>query len=138
MDLKEYGDLNLLTSVLYGEARSESVLGKLAVALVIKNRVKSSRWPNSYADVILQPKQFSCFNETDPNYEVVLKAVNSSLNWLDRPWRECRGCAQMVIGDWVNDFTKGANHYHTTACNPYWTKNEGFVLLEGNHKFYKL
>lgn len=51
--------VKLLACLIYTEAGSESYEGKLAVASVIMNRVKSSRYPNTIYKVIYQPGQFS-------------------------------------------------------------------------------
>lgn len=40
-------DLNLLSRVVYGEARGEPYEGQVAVAAVVLNRVKSSSFPNT-------------------------------------------------------------------------------------------
>ena len=51
-------DIKLLTCVIQAEAGGESYEGKLAVANVVLNRVKSSRYPNSIKGVIYQKGQF--------------------------------------------------------------------------------
>ncbi|MFW6009250.1 MAG: cell wall hydrolase, partial [archaeon] len=52
-------DLMHLASLIYAEARGESYEGKIAVGAVVLNRVKSSLYPNTIKDVIMQNKQFS-------------------------------------------------------------------------------
>ena len=47
-------DLYLMSCCIYGEARGESYTGKVAVAAVILNRVKSASFPNSISGVIYQ------------------------------------------------------------------------------------
>ena len=44
---------------IYHESRGESNLGQIAVAHVVRNRVESSRYPNTVCEVIWAPKQFS-------------------------------------------------------------------------------
>lgn len=51
--------LRLLSSIIYCEAQSESYNGKLAVGIVVMNRVKSSRYPDTIKGVIYQKYQFS-------------------------------------------------------------------------------
>jgi spore germination cell wall hydrolase CwlJ-like protein len=141
--LKEYGALNLLTACIYGEARGEPLLGKFAVAWVIRNRTRDKRWPNTFEDVILQPKQFSCMNPDDPNYDEVLKALlpSRNANSINMDWRECRIAAHAVISQipWCYDPTNEANHYHAASIKiPYWAKNKYPVEAIGNHWFYKL
>lgn len=51
--------IKLLACIIYCESASESYDGKLAVANVILNRVKSSRYPNTIKEVVYQKNQFS-------------------------------------------------------------------------------
>ncbi len=51
-------DLNLLSRLVYGEARGEPYTGQVAVAAVVLNRVKSSSFPNTIAGVIYQKRCF--------------------------------------------------------------------------------
>ena len=60
-----YGELNLsqaeidmLTAMIYCEARGESYEGQLAVGYVIMNRVRSTKFPNSLEEVLSAPRQF--------------------------------------------------------------------------------
>lgn len=52
-------ELKLLSCLVYAEAGNQSYEGKLAVANVVLNRVKSSKYPNTINDVIYQPGQFT-------------------------------------------------------------------------------
>lgn len=50
--------LRLLACLIYTEAGSEPYAGKLAVGIVVKNRVRSSRYPDTLSGVIYQKSQF--------------------------------------------------------------------------------
>lgn len=52
-------DIDELARIIYFEARGESEAGKLAVANVVLNRVKSPLWPNTIRGVIYQKAQFT-------------------------------------------------------------------------------
>ena len=52
-------ELDMLAAIVYCEAGGESYKGKLAVAAVVVNRVKSSRYPDDVEAVIKQKSQFS-------------------------------------------------------------------------------
>lgn len=142
-DFKYCDDLDLLMLLVWGEARGETFDGKLAVAWVARNRREDPRWPDDWRDVILQPKQFSCFNPEDPNYT---KLVNIRMRYNDAVLRECKAAAFCVMHDWVRDLTKGANHYYRPKNNkiPYWAadkvhKEVPLPYLEiGNHRFLRL
>jgi len=140
MNLRELGDLNLLTALIWGEARGEPIEGKIAVGWTVRNRVNSPRWGKIYPDVILQPKQFSCFNLDDPNHhEVLLRLLPSrNANMIDPTYRECRWVANGVLGSWVSDLSGGSNHYHRWDCTPYWSRGETPVKRIGAHWFFKL
>jgi N-acetylmuramoyl-L-alanine amidase len=56
--VSEY-EKDLLARLVRAEAQGEPYAGKVAVATVILNRVKSSDFPNSISEVILQKGQFS-------------------------------------------------------------------------------
>jgi len=51
-------DLQLLARLIHAEARGEPYIGQVAVAAVLLNRVKSSKFPNTVAGVIYQPLAF--------------------------------------------------------------------------------
>ena len=51
--------LKLLSSIIYCESGWEPYSGKLAVGIVIMNRVKSHSFPNTIKGVVYQPYQFS-------------------------------------------------------------------------------
>jgi len=56
----------LIAFTIFSEALHESITGKLAVASVIENRydkIVKKDSTKTYADIILKPKQFSCYNE---------------------------------------------------------------------------
>jgi N-acetylmuramoyl-L-alanine amidase len=57
------GDLELLARCVYGEARGEPYIGKVAVAAVVLNRVESSSFPNTIAGVIYQKDAFTCVSD---------------------------------------------------------------------------
>jgi len=52
-------DLKLLACLVHAEAGDQSYEGKLAVANVVLNRKKSSKYPDTIKDVIYQPGQFT-------------------------------------------------------------------------------
>ena len=52
-------ELLLLSKLVTGEARGESYEGQVAVAAVVLNRVKDSRFPDSIEGVIYQKNAFS-------------------------------------------------------------------------------
>ena len=118
-----------LALCVWREARGESVRGKTLVAQVIANRVADPRWPNTVSEVVLQPKQFSSFNRSDPNSR---KFPTEG----DPAWIESVTAADVVLTT-ENPITT-SNHYHTTAVHPAWADPDLIVAREGAHIFYTL
>ena len=79
-------ELLLLSKLVTGEARGESYEGQVAVAAVVINRVKDSRFPNSIKDVIYQKNAFSVVKDGSINMqptENAYKAAEEALYGLD-------------------------------------------------------
>ena len=75
-------EVNLLARLVQAEAESEPYTGKVAVAEVVLNRVKSSQFPNSIESVIYQKGQFTpAMRGTLPSKadSESIKAVNAAL-----------------------------------------------------------
>ncbi|HSQ88498.1 cell wall hydrolase [Romboutsia sp.] len=79
-------EMLLLSKLVTGEARGESYEGQVAVAAVVINRVKDSRFPNSIKDVIYQKNAFSVVKDGSINMqptENAYKAAEEALYGLD-------------------------------------------------------
>lgn len=75
-------ELLLLSKLITGEARGESYEGQLAVAAVVVNRVKDSRFPDNIKDVIYQKNAFSVVKDGSINIkptESAYKAAQEAL-----------------------------------------------------------
>lgn len=79
-------DEYLLARTVHGEARGEPYVGKVAVAAVVLNRVKSSSFPNTAAGVVYQPLAFTAVADGQinmtPNKDSI-KAARDALNGWD-------------------------------------------------------
>lgn len=124
----------LFALAIWREARGENYMAKLGVGSVILNRVADPRWPARPAEVILQPKQFSSFNRTDPNAVLFPHPIDES--WLD----SCRAVFDLMRD--TPDPTGGANHYHSYQRGdsrwPAWAIDSKQSARIGAFKFYKL
>lgn len=58
---KYYDNLELLAILTEAEAGNQGLIGKRMVVDVVLNRVDHPDWPNSIAEVILEPNQFSSY-----------------------------------------------------------------------------
>ncbi len=112
-------DLYLLSCCVYGEARGESYTGKVAVAAVILNRVKSSKFPNSVSGVIYQQGAFTCVSDGQ---------INLGTN------DECTRAAQDALNGW--DPTGGAIYYFNPAtATSKWIWSRPQLVTIGKHIF---
>ena len=110
---------------IYHESRGETNLGQIAVAHVVRNRVESSRYPNTVCEVIWAPKQFSWTHDGKSDEPKDRPAFVKAL-WLH------------LIANMKNDITVGAlNFYAHKKVTPSWAAEKEVVLLIGNHTFLK-
>ena len=114
-------DLNLLSRIIYGEARGEPYEGQVAVGAVVLNRVRSSSFPNTIAGVIYQSGAFDAVSDGQIN-----KTPNST----------AKKAAQDALNGW--DPSKGAIYYFNpkTATNK-WIWSRPMTVTIGNHRFCK-
>ena len=132
-------DDQLLALCIYGEARGESIEGKIAVASVIMNRVEHPRWWGRHLrGVILRPWQFSCFNEADPNFKYLKQMAGSFKFNLDYSpaLKECFWVAQGILNNSLRSNVGDATHYHTLKVTPSWRMKLRMIKTLGSHIFY--
>ena len=126
---------NCLTTAVYFEARSESMVGQLAVATVVLNRVKASNSHSSICGVVykgashLNACQFSFACDGKPNmvddvgawkmaYDITALALSNDRK--DRPLQ----------------ILATATNYHADYVDPYWSKSLNRLTKIGRHIFY--
>jgi hypothetical protein len=131
------GERECLAQAIYHEARGESEAGQLAVANVIVNRARSSRYPSSLCGVIYQNADlgrykcqftFACDGRDDAPRE-------------RKAWARSVDLAQVVYagyatGDEIGALPGSALFYHTTAVSPSWSNTFSRVAEVGSHVFY--
>lgn len=118
------GELLLLQKIVMAEAEGEPYEGKVAVANVVLNRLRSANFPNTITKVIYQKHQFSPvangrLKRVRPSTETV-KAVNAALNGHKAVKDDTYFFLSLTL---AQDLTV---HHHRT-----------FVKKIGNHSFYK-
>lgn len=112
-------DLNLLTRIVYAEARGEVYAGQVAIAAVVLNRVKSSSFPNSIAGVIYQPGAFTAVSDGQINLT---------------PNETARKAAQDALNGW--DPTYGSIYYfNPNTATSGWMWSRPYVTTIGKHRF---
>ena len=124
-------DVDFLARTIYGEARGEGRAGMEAVASVIMNRVRSTRYPNSVAGVVLQEWQFSTWDITDPNRIKIMTVTDA-----DPLFFQAKEIARQAVAGTLPDRTGGALHYHAKSVKPAWAATGKISAVIGNHLFY--
>ena len=109
----------LLARLVHGEARGESYTGKVAVAAVVLNRVRSSRFPNTLAGVIYQSGAFDAVKDGQINLT---------------PNEQSRRAARDALNGW--DPTGGCLYYYNPAtATSKWIWTREVRLNIGEHSF---
>ncbi|MBX5437472.1 MAG: cell wall hydrolase, partial [Alicyclobacillaceae bacterium] len=78
-------DLNLMAHVVYGEARGEPYVGKVAIAAVILNRLQDPRFPHSIPAIIFHPGAFTAVSDgqfyLQPDKDSVKAVLDAVHGW---------------------------------------------------------
>ena len=119
-------DIDCLARNIYFEAANQSQIGKLAVGLVVMNRVSSKRYPNSICDVVNQRSQFSWVNDG-----------KSDTPKNDRAWKISQKLARDILEGKAEfiDFDD-VTHYHADYVSPKWSQSMNQVAQIDQHIFY--
>ena len=130
-------EVKCMAEAIYYEARSQSQLGQLAVAIVIRNRMKDPRWPSTACEVVKDGRywnghpvrnmcQFSYWCDGKPERPAEKEA-----------WDIATHIAKLVYNNniEVEDLEK-ATHYHALSVRPSWADKLIPCLQIGDHKFY--
>ena len=108
------------------EAGGEGRQGMEAVNEVIHNRAAAQN--KSLFDVVIAPKQFSCFNH---GIDHAISLARRHAKW---------GEALRIVSSPKTNHTMGAVYYHTRSIRPSWSEkllDKGYETLTiGHHVFY--
>ena len=124
----------------YHEAKNQSMVGQIAVAEVVMNRVADRRYPNTVCEVVKQgPKykgsdvpvrhrcQFSWYCDG-----------KSDIPKNEKAWKKAQDYAYLVLYNRIAiDVTEGATHYHATYVKPSWAKTKTRTTRIEKHIFYR-
>jgi len=128
-----------LAQNIYYEARSSNRADQAAVADVVLNRVKSSRYPSTICEVVNQGKQHASGQMVRNRCQFSWYCDGKS-DWpTDQDsWINAQQTAYMMI--WHDEYrgiTEGATHYHAKYVSPSWAKDFQLVGRIGEHIFYR-
>lgn len=118
-------DFECLAKNIYYEAGIEDYAGKIAVAQITWNRVKTGRWGKTICRVVYARKQFSWTHQNKP-------APRGPL------WRDSRAAAEDFVNGVRAMGLQKSKYYHATWIkDPQWTRNLEVVAVIGQHRFYQ-
>ena len=134
-------DVMCMAKNIFFEAAVESTAGKLAVAQVTLNRVKSKRYPNTICEVVYEGRHHA---------DGFPKRNQCQFSWYcdgrgDDPresklWTDSQDLAKYVIlrQDDLIDITDGATHYHARYIDaPRWAGQKKITAKIDEHIFYR-
>ena len=129
----------------YHEAKNQSMVGQIATAQVVMNRVEDRRFPNTVCEVVKQGPTRPSWE--DPNKEYPIKH-RCQFSWYcdgksdvpknEKAWRKAQDVAFLVLYNKIQlDVTEGATHYHATYVKPAWAKTKKRTTQIEKHIFYR-
>ena len=132
-------ELECMTNNIYFEAALESTAGKLAVAQVTMNRVRSSRYPNTVCTVVKQGRHYeSGFPVRDRCQFSWYCDGKLDIPSMGKMWGQSREVAVYVLKNTqLLDITDGATHYHADYIDsPRWASVKDRTMQIDTHIFY--
>ena len=133
----DWTDVERLAGTMYGEASSQSDLGKIAVGLTVRERVKYpgiDNWGSGWQGIMLKPGQFTCWQDHNKDRIVYARENPNSV------WNTCLSYAEKIYaGHPYNIGLKGnpTNYYASWSTPPSWSKTFPYLGTIGTHLFYR-
>ena len=129
----------------YHEAKNQSLVGQIATAQVVMNRVEDNRFPNTICEVVKEGPTRPSWE--DPNKEYPIKH-RCQFSWYcdgkddtpknEKAWKTAQDVAFLVLYDKIKlDVTEGATHYHATYVRPSWAKTKKRTTRIEKHIIYR-
>ena len=129
----------------YHEAKNQSMIGQIATAQVVMNRVEDSRYPNTVCEVVKQGPTRTSWK--DPSKRIPVKH-RCQFSWFcdgksdipknKKAWKKAQDYAYLVLYNRIQiDVTEGATHYHATYVKPSWARTKTRTTRIESHIFYR-
>ena len=123
-------EVECLARNIYFEAGGEPRAGKIAVAEVTMNRVKSRQFPRTVCGVVNQKHKGIC------QFSWVCEGKRSIRN--QGAWRESRAIAEnILISKRKYGIIGNAIYFHANYVDPAWSAEKKLIAQIGNHIFYR-
>jgi spore germination cell wall hydrolase CwlJ-like protein len=129
----------------YHEAKNQSLVGQVATAQVVMNRVADDRYPNTVCEVVKQGPHRPSWENPEKEYPIRHRC---QFSWYcdgkpdvpknEKAWRKAQDVAFLVLYNKINlDVTEGATHYHATYVRPAWARTKKRTTRIEKHIFYR-
>lgn len=124
-----------LSEALYFEARGESLVGQVAVAEVVLNRMDSPDFPDSICGVVRQGTSAGRLHACQFSYNCDGKPETiADTTIFERLGR----VARRMIDGLPRALTGGATYYHADHVRPRWARRFERTARIGEHVFYRI
>lgn len=119
-----------LKEAIYFESRGETLMGQIAVAEVILNRVDSPLYPGTVCGVVKQSGGGGC------QFSYICDGYADRMG--EKGPADLAGrIARAMLDGAPRHFTDGATHFHTRGVRPGWAKRFPKTAAIGAHLFYR-
>lgn len=138
-----WSDQEIVAGTIVGEASGELYGGQVAVACVVRNRVRYPRWWGvGWRSVCVKDWMFSCWKDQ-------VRRISDNRASRSPAWRVAMDIARDVMADRLPDVTLGSDHYlneptviRVSGRLPSWLYLDGRprtpIIEIGAHTFYRL
>ena len=129
----------------YHEAKNQSLVGQIATAQVVMNRVEDKRFPNTICEVVKQGPTRPSWEDPKKEYPIKHRCQfswycdgKSDVPKNEKAWKKAQEYAYLVLYNRISiDVTEGATHYHATYVKPSWAKTKTRTTRIESHIFYR-
>ena len=129
----------------YHEAKNQSLVGQVATAQVVMNRVEDDRFPSTVCEVVKEGPTRPSWEDPKKEYPIRHRC---QFSWYcdgkpdtpknEKAWRKAQDVAFLVLYNKIQlDVTEGATHYHATYVRPAWAKTKKRTTRIEKHIFYR-
>jgi spore germination cell wall hydrolase CwlJ-like protein len=125
-----FNEIQCLAKNIYFEAATEPLHGKIAVAQVTMNRVRSNRYPDTVCSVVYQRNPRGC------QFSWVCEGTKFIRD--GEGWKQSLRIAEevLLLKRKYSILSASAKYYHADYVSPRWAEEKTLVAKIGRHMFY--
>ena len=124
----------------YHEARNQWLLGNIAVAEVVLNRVDDDRYPDTNCEVVRQGPTYKWRPQLPVKHRCQFSwFCDGKTDVPNDPyaWERSLAIAQDMVDMGQTGLLEGATHYHSIRVFPEWRKTKTRIVKIEDHIFYR-